>query len=119
MPLKMSPILALALALSIFLTDCGNGSSKSESSAGSVSGNWQMSLAPSNTNYPPTPQAGFIVDNGGTLSGSMLFDNPPCTGIGSVTGTVIGTNVSIWVSPVGLEINLTGTLGSDKTTMSG
>src|ERR1700679_526355 len=112
---------ALILALPLLLNGCGGGSSNSNSSSasGSISGNWQMSLQKSNSTLQPKTQSGFLVQNGGNVAGSVLFTDIPCSGIGGVTGTVSGTDVSLVVDPVGVEVNLSGTVGSGQTAMSG
>jgi hypothetical protein len=112
---------ALILALPLLLNGCGGGSSNSNSSPslGSISGNWQMSLQKSNSTLQPKTQSGFLVQNGGNVAGSVLFTDIPCSGIGGVTGTVSGTDVSLVVDPVGVEVNLSGTVGSGQTAMSG
>ncbi|HTC49484.1 MAG TPA: hypothetical protein VK722_19340 [Candidatus Aquilonibacter sp.] len=112
---------ALILALPLLLNGCGSGSSNSNSSSssGSISGNWQMSLQKSNSTLQPKTQSGFLVQNGENVGGSVLFTDIPCSGIGNVTGTVSGTDVSLVVDPVGIEVNLSGTVGSGQTSMSG
>jgi len=111
---------ALCLAVLIFLTACGSSSHTSTpSSAGSISGNWQMNLQPSDTKTNPRPQSGFLVQNSNLVTGSMIYVANPCTGVGSVQGTVNGTAISMVVSPTGTQVNLTGTVGAGQTTMNG
>jgi len=94
---------------------CGSGSSSHSNvdppASGSLSGNWQMTLQPSNTKSTRT-QSGFLLDNNGTLTGSVLLTDYPCSGIGSVTGTLDGTDVTLVTDPVGITVNMTGTTGS-------
>jgi hypothetical protein len=112
--------IAFLLILTSFLTACGSSnSSNSDPSSGSIAGNWQMSLQPSNSKLSPRAQSGFLAQNGNNLTGSLLLTDVPCTGIGSVTGTMSGSNVSLTISPTGLLLNLTGTVGSGQTSMSG
>ncbi len=112
--------LALCLTALIFLTACGSSShSATPSSAGSISGNWQMNLQPSDTKTNPHPQSGFLVQNSDVVTGSMMYVANPCTGVGSVQGTVSGTAISMVVSPTGSQVNLTGTIGAGQTTMNG
>jgi hypothetical protein len=111
--------IALLLALPILMTACGSNSKSPTPSSGVVSGNWQMSLQPINLNQKPKTQAGFLLDNDGTLSGGMMFDDDPCSGVGRVSGTVSASNVSFAVSPTGVEINLMGTVNTSPISMSG
>jgi hypothetical protein len=110
---------AVCIALSILLVACGssNNSSSTSNPAG-VAGNWQMSLQPSNPKWKPTGQSGFLVENGGVLSGSMMFTDIACSGVGSVEGTVDGTNLSFSVTPTGINIQYLGSL-TQPTVMSG
>jgi hypothetical protein len=112
---------ALLLIASIFFTTaCGSSNNNSDPApAGSVAGNWQMSLQPANAKLNPRSQSGFLMQSGNALTGSLLLTDVPCTGVGSVTGTVSGTDVSMVISPTGLVLNLSGTLASNPTSMSG
>ena len=110
---------ALLLALCWAMTGCGGGNSSSDpsSAAWPIAGNWQMSMQ--NSGSLTRTQSGFLQENKGTVSGSLIFAGTPCAGMGSVSGNVNGSNISLLVDPTGLSIELTGTLGSDKTSMSG
>jgi hypothetical protein len=68
---------------------------------------------------PPRTQSGFLIQNGGTVTGSVIFTDQPCSGVGSVTGTVSGTAIALLVSPTGINVNLSGTIGSGQNSMSG
>jgi len=109
---------ALCVAFSL-LTACGNSNkSNSTPNAASVAGNWQMSLQPSNPNWRPTAQSGFLVENGGAIGGSMMFSDIACSGVGTVAGTVDGTDISFSVTPTGINIQFIGSL-TQSTVMSG
>ena len=113
--------IALLMALSFILTACG-GSNKSNTdppTSGPLTGNWQMSLQSSNTNLKPNPQSGFLVQNQNVITGSVSVTDSPCSGVGTVDGTVTGAAVSLVVNPTGIQLNLSGTLGSDMASMSG
>jgi len=110
--------IALLLCLSIGMAGCGSSSKKNTSSGGPVSGNWQMALLP-NGKTLAKKQSGFLLQSGSAVTGNVLFLDPPCSGIGSVTGSVNGTNVSLAINPTGVQISLTGTIGSDQASMSG
>jgi len=77
-----------------------------------------MSLLPTGAGSAKQ-QSGFLVQTGGTITGSLMFLDSPCSGIGDVSGTVNGTSVSLAVNPTGVQIALTGTLGSNQQTMGG
>ena len=112
-------ITSLLMLLSLFLSACGSSSNRNVPPSGSLSGNWQMSMQDSTGTLPPITQSGFLVQNGGAISGSMMLNDAPCSSVGSVGGTLTGTAVSLTENPAGLALSLDGTLGSDQTTMSG
>src|ERR1700719_3385395 len=110
--------IAFLLAMSLFMCACGSSHTQLPSSA-SISGNWQMSLQESNNSTAPKTQSGFLLQNGGAVTGGVVFIDIPCSGIGSVSGTVTGSTVSLTVNPTGTIVNLSGTVGSDQASMSG
>jgi hypothetical protein len=75
---------------------------------GGISGNWQMSLEPTNPTINPTSQSGFLLDNSGNLTGGMAFQDIACPGVGSVSGNVSGSSLSFAVAPAGVNIEFTG-----------
>ncbi len=109
----------LLCGLLLVVSGCGGGSSSGGSTAASVAGNWQMSLQKSGSRLKPRTQSGFLVQNQSAVTGGVMFVDYPCTGVGSLTGSVNGTSVAFTVGLTGLSINLTGTLGSDQASMSG
>lgn len=113
--------IALLFALSILMTACGSSNSSSSSNSGTpgaLSGNWQMSLLPTGRTLA-RGQSGFLLQNGNTVTGGMMLLNAPCSGIGGADGSVNGAAVSLEVNPTGVNITLTGTLGTDQQSMSG
>jgi len=78
-----------------------------------------MSLQPSESTLNPRSQSGFLLQSGNAVTGNVLLTDVPCTGIGSVTGTLAGTDVSLVISPTGLVLNLSGTVTSSANSMSG
>ncbi len=106
------------LFLSCLLNGCG-GSSKKPISSGSLSGNWEMILNKSNNPLLNKTQSGSLVQNGDAVMGSVIFTDIPCSGIGSVSGTVSGANISMVVDPTGVSVNLSGTIAAGQTSMSG
>jgi len=109
--------IGLCFALSILLTACAS-SNHDPSSSGAVSGNWQISLQPSNPTWRQTTQSGFLLEANGILTGSMMFTDISCSGVGSVSGTVSGSNVTFTVTPTGLNMEFTGSM-SQPNTMTG
>jgi hypothetical protein len=105
-------------SLLFLATACGGGSSASLQAA-SVAGNWQMTLTSSNKMVSPKKQSGFLLQSDTTVTGGLIYTSPPCSGVGSVTGTISGTTVDFAVGVTGLTVNLTGALGSDMASMSG
>ncbi|HZR57335.1 MAG TPA: hypothetical protein VFA74_10715 [Terriglobales bacterium] len=106
---------------------CGGDSSSSSSSQNSApNGNWQINLT---QGEPPTnPQfawsiSGFLQHSDNSLTGSMVIPGNPknlnCAGVGAITGTLNGENVTIAVDEGGSTVNLTGSIASDNQSMSG
>lgn len=110
--------IAFLLALSLLLSACGSNSGKAPSS-GSISGNWQMSLQKGGSTNAPRSQTGFLIQNSDVVTGGMMLIDTPCSGVGSVSGSVSGSAVSLTVNPTGVLVNLSGTIGSDQASMSG
>lgn len=92
-----------------------------------MTGNWQLNLT---QNYPaPSTQlsaSGFLMEGNNALSGSVqgpvvISSNQShnCGGVGAVTGTISGQNVTFSLNPGGTVFNFTGTISSDNTSMSG
>jgi hypothetical protein len=68
---------------------------------------------------PPKTSSGFLVQNGDIVTGSIMFTDPPCSGVGSVDATVSGASISLQLNPAGVNINLSGIIGSGQNSMSG
>jgi hypothetical protein len=49
----------------------------------------------------------------------VIFNDDPCSGVASVSGTVSGTAVTLNADPVGTNVSLTGTVSSTSPPMSG
>ncbi len=112
--------IALFLLFPFFLTACSNsGGPSGDVASDSISGNWQMSLQPSNTKIAPHTQWGFLLQNGNILTGSLMLIDVPCSGTGTVSGSVSGTSVSMTLNPTGLTVELSGAIGSTPGSMSG
>jgi hypothetical protein len=109
----------LVLALPFLALGCGGGSS-STPAPGPLSGNWQITLQPSN--YPKVrtwSQAGFLTEEKNTITGTVVQNAPACFSVGPVNGTIKGSDVNLTVTPLGFTVNMTGTVTSDSATMSG
>jgi hypothetical protein len=113
---------ALAVLASITL---GCGGTTPAPASGSSSGNWQFTLV---QGYP-TPASsfgvsGFMVEaHDGSVTGNLevppLGKSGNCAGVASAVGTINGQSVTLAIDVFGTEINLTGTVSTDGTTMSG
>jgi hypothetical protein len=112
------------LASLIATTACGGGGNAAASSNGPLSGNWQLTLTRHAVPTEPLTYTGFLIQSGNSVSGSLILGtgfvlNPGCSGVGPVTGTVSGQNISLTINQFGEEANLTGTLPSSSTPLSG
>ena len=123
----MRTLVTISLAsLLLIAAACGGGNPVVDPS-GSASGNWQVDLL---QNYPgPQTQlsvSGFLVESNNSLTGSVqgpTISNPSgvveCGGIGKLTGTISGQNVTFSLSSGGTVFNFTGVIAPDNTSMSG
>jgi hypothetical protein len=113
----------LLLVLPLLISGCGSSGSSSTgsnpSTPGPLSGNWQMTFQSANTHLKPWSQSGFLLQQKTDISGGVILSPPGCAGLGDVTGTASGTSIILTVSPVGLVVTETGTLGADQSSMSG
>jgi hypothetical protein len=105
--------------LPLLLTACGSSNGGGGSAAGAITGNWEITLQPSNSNLKPKTESGFLSQSNNAITGSMIFTDQPCSGVGSVSGTISGTAVSFVVSPTGVVVNHSGTFSSGQASMSG
>lgn len=78
-----------------------------------------MTLQPSNQSLLPRTQSGFLLQNGGSVTGGVILIDLPCSGVGSITGTTTGSAVSLVEDTTGMVVNLDGTIGSGQDSMSG
>jgi len=115
----MQPRGLLLLALLAVMPACGGGNSSNSTPPGMLSGNWEMNLQKDDSTLKPKTQSGFLLQQKDVVTGSVILKATPCSGVGSVNGMVSGSNVALTVSPTGITVNLTGTLGSDQASMSG
>ena len=114
--------LSFCFACVLIVSSCG-GKSNSANTGATLSGNWQMVLT--QTQPPPgTPEgqteSGFLTQSGTSLGGSILQSgSTPCVGLGTASGTVNGSNVTISVDQIGQTVSLNGTIGSYGATITG
>ena len=114
--MKIPALILLICVCVTLLTACGGGSTNQ---AGSLSGNWQITLQNTDTGAIKS-ESGFFVQTGNSLSGNILLTGQTvCSGVGSAQGQVSGSNVSISVVHMGETLKLTGTTADGSTTMSG
>jgi hypothetical protein len=107
----------------IVATGCGGGGAPA-SSSGPLSGNWQLTLSRHAVPTEPMTYTGFLTQSGDSVSGSLILGtgfvlNPGCSGVGPVSGTVNGQNVSLAINQFGEEASLAGTLPSSSAPMNG
>jgi hypothetical protein len=119
--------------LVLALASCGGGSTSSSSSSigpnasqGPLAGNWQIILTqevPAQNPIVQLPVSGFLLESNTSITGSVALPGngitASCAGVGTVTGTLSGQNVSISVDESGSTLNLTGDASSDSMSMAG
>ncbi len=98
------------------LAGCGsNSSSATKPGSGPLTGNWQFALMNTSIVNPLiSKQAGFLVQTGKQVDGTLTFQSAKCSGSGPVSGTADGSNVSLIVNQPGLDVNLTGAPGIES-----
>ena len=122
------PWVSLMLGILSATAACGgSGGSATSAPSGSLSGNWQISLARHVNPVPPLIYTGFLVESGDSISGNLLFYFPTspltnCSGLVPITGTVDGTNLSMTINEFGEEVSLQGTpspMGGEFSNVAG
>jgi hypothetical protein len=109
------------------LVSCAGNSPAPTQNTGVMTGNWQLNLMQS---YPaPHTQlsvGGFLVQSSNSLTGSVQGPTiiggngtTPCGGVGPLTGTISGQNVTFSLNPGGTQFDFTGKVSSDSHSMSG
>ncbi len=113
--------IAFILVLPLLMSACGGGSNSSSAAdpPGPLSGNWQVALISTISVSDPHQETGFLQQDGNAITGSVIVLDNPCSGIGSVTGTVSGSDVTLSASPTGSVVTLTGSINSGQTSMGG
>lgn len=110
--------------LLLTLAACGGGPISSSPASGPLSGNWQLSLLQESPPPLTTLSAsGFFWESNNALTGSVQIPaegtDGQCGGVSSVTGTVSGQNVTLFLNEGGTELSLTGIISSDNKSISG
>jgi hypothetical protein len=108
-------VAALLACLSVGLA-CGGGSGNS-ATTGELTGNWQITLQPHGL-IQSFQYTGFLIQSNSSLSGSLILGEG-CSGVGLVSGSVSGQNVTINISESGQDLNLTGSAPSNSSGGSG
>src|SRR5215472_419887 len=112
--LRRAPLGCVLLGIA-FLAACGTSDPKPVPS--SLSGNWSITL---NRHAATDPQtfSGFLLQSGTTLNGSVILGDG-CSGVGPVTGTLDGQNLSMTINEFGQDISLAGSVPSGNGILSG
>ena len=109
-------MLSMCLWCVLPFTACGGGKANS---ATPLSGNWQMTLTRDQTSSIRI-LSGFLLQSQSSLTGNLLLSGETnCAGVGSASGNVKGSNLTLTVAETGQTVNLTGSASSDGTSMNG
>ena len=121
-----------AITIAMMLSACGGGSaSTGPQPSGSLSGNWQFTMAPQTDGNPHDPTftggllGGFLLQNNSSASGQTVYTVTSSTtgvcnsGSAPVAVTISGQNVTLTEVAGTQTFTLTGTLSSDGSTMMG
>jgi hypothetical protein len=108
--------LLMLTACLITSVSCGSGKSAATTN-GALSGNWQVALQRHGVPQPAT-YTGFLVQEGSSVTGNLILGGG-CGGVGPVTGTVNGQNLTLNIDEFGQDTSLIGTLASGSAPMGG
>lgn len=109
---------SLLLGILIATASCGGGTRAQLPQTGTLSGNWEIALARHVSPDPPLLFTGFLVQSGNSITGNLVLGSN-CPGVGPVTGTLNGQDVSLTINEFGQEISLIGTAPSGTAPMGG
>ncbi|MGA9542558.1 MAG: hypothetical protein WBQ85_03265 [Candidatus Sulfotelmatobacter sp.] len=102
----------------LMLLSCGGNADPA--STGVLSANWQFSLQQSPPSTNTLAESGFLIQSGGSLTGSLVLSNQAvCPGLGPALGTLNGNNVALRVTQAGQTVAFTGTAANDGSAMTG
>ena len=131
-PAYLRRLVALLLFSLLGLWGCAGSSNSGGSQPGTqASGNWQFAMqAPSDGSFVGGLQGGFLLQNGGTISGSAVFSvalpQPPPTpptvcssGAATISATISGQNVNLTAVAGNQTFTFAGMLGANNSTLTG
>lgn len=79
-----------------------------------------MTLQPDQPSLATATETGFLVQTNNSLTGELLLSaQSQCAGLGSVQGTVKGSNVVITLNQMGQAVSLTGVATTDGSSIAG
>jgi hypothetical protein len=96
---------AFLLCILLMTTACGGGGGVVPTT-GPLSGNWEITLN-RHSNPVPLLYSGFLMQSGDSITGSVILGDG-CSGVGPVTGTVNGQDLSLTIGEFGQDLSLTG-----------
>lgn len=108
----ISVLFLIAVALA-----CGGGGTSGGASS-PLTGNWELSLQEHGVAEPPLFYTGFLIQNGSSVTGSVILGGG-CDGVGPVTGTVDGQNLTLNINEFGQDLSLIGSLPAASAPMEG
>ena len=120
--------LVFVFAALLLLSACGGSSSSPSPTNGSLSGNWQFTVAPpADNSFVGGLQGGFLLAKSGAVTGGATYSvalpgqgGTVCnSGSASITGTVSGQTVNLTAVAGTQTFTFTGTLSADGSSMSG
>jgi hypothetical protein len=125
-------VAATVITIAMMLSSCGgNSASTGPQPSGSLSGNWQFTLAPQTDGNPGDPTftggllGGFLLQNNASASGQTVYTITSSTtgicnsGSAPLAVTISGQTVTLTEVAGSQTFTLTGTLSSDGSTMMG
>jgi hypothetical protein len=113
--------------LLLSLVACGGGTRPSSPTSGPLSGNWQLKMTQFPHSTVPLLASGFLLESNNALTGSVQGPTvlnsdgsvTTCGGVGALTGSISGQNITFSLDPGGTVLNFTGSISSSNTSMSG
>jgi len=108
-------VLAVLTAASL---GCGGSSSSNSSSGPNLTGNWQFSVT-SSANGSTDSGTVSITQNSTSVSGTVNFNDDPCATTAPLAGSIRGSSLNFQLTEGSQTAELTGTVNSSFTAMSG
>jgi hypothetical protein len=99
--------ISILLSLCLSLAACGGGSS-TPPTPDKLSGNWEITLQ-RHAHPEPFVYTGFLQQSNTSVTGSLILGGG-CDGVGTVTGTSDGKNLSLTLNEFGQDVSLTAPL---------